>query len=589
MAKPNFETFLDLVQRSGLIDKDRLESAIAQFPKDAGGNTLTDVERAAEHLISLGLITRWHSEKLLEGRHRGFFLGRYKLLDMVAAGGMSTVYLAEHVLMQRRVAIKVLPKQRVTDTSYLARFHREAQAAASLDHQNIVRAYDVDNEGDIHYLVMEYVEGRDLQRLVKQEGRMGYVMAADYIRQAAEGLSHAHAAALIHRDVKPANLLVDPKGVLKVLDLGLARFTDESQASLTVQFDENVLGTADYLAPEQAIDSHGVDARADIYSLGCSLYYLLTGHPPFPDGTLPQRLMAHQRTPPPSILIDRPDCPSDLIEICLKMMAKKAADRYQSMNEVALALQRWLKDYNSGSGSGVRSGSGSSSPGYGVTSPSSSGRMAALSSGTPPAGVATVAQRLPAGTGRRESKEVPRTAAVLPTRSLSLTDTLSSADPESRTPLPGRMAATDWQTVSDKDGPRSRDKAPLPMARPLEEPFSLPAKPGSVDFNDFLGGSPQTRSSSMAVNGRPHVKRPKGFNPPKWIWLAIGGMCILGVILVIVLLYLPASRPAPAVEPLKKDTGAVAVTGSKSSASPSKLSDPSNPFPDAPGSTIRPK
>ncbi len=156
---------------------------------------------------------------------------------------------------------------------------------------------------------MEYVEGRDLQQMVKQQGPLDYASAAEYIRQAAEGLAHAHQAGLIHRDVKPANLLVDRKNVVKVLDLGLARFTDEDRASLTVQYDENVLGTADYLAPEQAIDSHGVDARADIYSLGCSLYYLLTGHPPFPDGTLPQRLMAHQKQPPPSIRLDRPRCP----------------------------------------------------------------------------------------------------------------------------------------------------------------------------------------------------------------------------------------------------------------------------------------
>ena len=192
-----------------------------------------------------------------------------------------------------------------------------------MDHRNIVRAYDVDNDGNIHYLVMEYVEGRDLQHIVKEDGPLDYVAAAEYFRQAASGLAHAHRAGLIHRDVKPANLLVDQKNVIKLLDLGLARFTDEDKASLTVAYDENVLGTADYLAPEQALDSHGVDARADIYGLGCSMYYVLTGHPPFVGGTLPQRLMMHQKQPPPSILLDRPDAPPDLIEICMKMMAKK--------------------------------------------------------------------------------------------------------------------------------------------------------------------------------------------------------------------------------------------------------------------------
>lgn len=358
MSKPNVETFLDLIQRSGLVEKDRLQAIIAQIEKDAGGKLPEDVDEVARRFVTEGLVTQWQCDRLLEGRHRGFFLGRYKLLGQLGSGGMSQVYLGEHVLMQRRVAIKVLPRNRVTDTSYLARFHREARAAASLDHPNIVRAYDVDNDGDIHYLVMEFVDGRDLQQTVKKDGPLDFAVAAEYVRQAAEGLGHAHSNGLIHRDVKPANLLVDQKNVLKVLDLGLARFTDEDRASLTVQYDENVLGTADYLAPEQAIDSHGVDGRADIYSLGCSLYFLIAGHPPFPDGTLPQRLMAHQKQQPPPLAAERPGVPAGLVEICMKMMAKKPPDRYQSMAEVAEALRCWLVDYGQGSHGGGSSGSG---------------------------------------------------------------------------------------------------------------------------------------------------------------------------------------------------------------------------------------
>ena len=308
----------------------------------AGGHSISDTEMVARRLVEANLITRWQADRMLEGRYKGFFLGKYKLLDHLGTGGMSRVYLGEHVLMQRRVAIKVLPKDRVEDSSYLARFHREAQAAAALDHRNIVRAYDIDNVGDLHYIVMEYVEGRDLQQIVKEEGPMDFVAAAEYIRQAAEGLEHAHRSGLIHRDVKPGNLLVDQKNVVKILDLGLARFVDEQKASLTVAFDENVLGTADYLAPEQALDSHSVNARADIYGLGCSLYYLLTGHPPFVGGTLAQRLMMHQKQQPPSILVDRPDAPAELVEICMKMIAKKPADRYQTAAEVARELAAWL-------------------------------------------------------------------------------------------------------------------------------------------------------------------------------------------------------------------------------------------------------
>ena len=354
MAKPKVDAFLDLVRRSGLVEKDRLNALLLELKREAGGHSITDTAFVADRIVQAELLTRWQADRLLEGRHKGFFLGKYKLLGLLGTGGMSSVYLAEHVLMQRRVAIKVLPKSRVEDTSYLARFHREAQAAAALDHRNIVRAYDVDNEGSIHYLVMEYVEGRDLQHIVQEDGPLDYLVAADYIRQAAEGLAHAHQSGLIHRDVKPANLLVDQKNVIKLLDLGLARFTDEDKASLTVAFDENVLGTADYLAPEQALDSHGVDARADIYGLGCSMYFLLTGHPPFVGGTLPQRLMMHQKEPPPSIFIDRPDAPPDLVEICMKMMAKKPDDRYQSADEVAQTADAMVGGARAMGGNGRR-------------------------------------------------------------------------------------------------------------------------------------------------------------------------------------------------------------------------------------------
>src|SRR6185437_6316404 len=232
---------------------------------------------------------------------------------------------------------------RVADSSYLGRFHREARAAAALDHPNIVRAFDVDHEGDVHYLVMEYVEGSDLRELVETGGPLDFRTAADYIRQASDGLAHAHEAGLIHRDLKPANLLVDRKGVVKVLDLGLARFADDAEASLTREFDEKVLGTVDYMSPEQAIDSHRTDGRADIYSLGCTLYFALTGHPPFPEGTLAQRLMAHQTKEPVDLRTARPYMPAELAAICRRMMAKLPSARYPSAAAARDALAAWLR------------------------------------------------------------------------------------------------------------------------------------------------------------------------------------------------------------------------------------------------------
>lgn len=342
MAKLKADTFVDFVRRSDLVDKDQLAKSLAALQDRLGAGAVEDPKTVARHLREAGLLSQWQCDKLLEGRHKGFFLGKYKLLDHLGTGGMSAVYLAEHTRMHHRVAIKVLPTQRVHDSSYLERFYREARAAGSLNHPNIVRAHDVDNQEDTHYLVMEFIQGLDLQKLVKRQGVLPFELAADYIRQAANGLAHAHKMGLIHRDIKPANLLVDEQGTVKVLDLGLARFADETQGSLTIAHDENVLGTADYLAPEQAINSHKVDTRVDIYSLGCTLYFVLTGHPPFPDGTLPQRLMKHQTTEPTSIAKERRGAPAELVAICQRMMAKSPEKRYQTATEVAEALGNWL-------------------------------------------------------------------------------------------------------------------------------------------------------------------------------------------------------------------------------------------------------
>ncbi len=516
MPKPKADTFVDLLYRSGLIEKDQLDAALDRVREQAGGQLPDDSEQLAERLIILELITRWQANKLLEGRHRGFFLKRYKLLDHLGTGGMSSVYLAEHVLMQRRVAIKVLPRNRVEDTSYLARFHREAQAAAALDHRNIVRAYDVDNEGDNHFLVMEYVEGRDLQVIVRDEGPLGYADAADYIRQAAEGLAHAHEASLIHRDVKPANLLVDLKNVVKVLDLGLARFTDDDCASLTRAYDENVLGTADYLAPEQAIDSHGVDARADIYSLGCSLYFLLVGHPPFPDGTLPQRLMAHQKQQPPPIRNDRPDVSEDLVDICTKMMAKRPGQRYGSMREVVAVLADWLVAHG-------HSVDGGSSPSGG-----SSGHLVG-------AAVKHISQ-VARGTPERERRGVP------PRRPLKTGDSSPGRPPQ-------RRVAQALQDTNDHFGPTAvRPGKPRPRTRSAASSSDInlqdkspesKMRPAPGEFVFQVSEDPMVariRSRASLTPEQIEAYKSRQNQQPVWLWASIGIGLAIAVILFIVLL-----------------------------------------------------
>ncbi len=349
MSRIAVDRFLALVERCGLIESKRLTKAVTDWKSQASASHLDDARACGAYLVRLGLLTPWQCHKLLEGRHRGFFLGNYKLLDHLGSGGMSNVYLAEHVLMQRLVAIKVLPENRVADAAYLDRFHLEGQAVAALDHANIVRAYDLGSEGRIHYLVMEYVDGSDLEALVERTGPLDYYMAAQYVAQAAAGLDHAHKNGLVHRDVKPANLLVDRQGTVKVLDLGLAKFDAQVRPSPAFAQQEQVLGTADYFAPEQAKNSRTVDHRADIYGLGCTLYFLLTGHAPFSGRSTSELATAHQQQVAASVRLDRPDAPLALVSMCQKMMEKAPQDRYQSAREVLDALSAWLdQEQNAG-------------------------------------------------------------------------------------------------------------------------------------------------------------------------------------------------------------------------------------------------
>jgi serine/threonine-protein kinase len=344
MSEQTTERFLEIVEKSRLANAAAVAKSLDRL-REAGDGGLPGPDEVARHLRSDGLLTDWQIEKLRSGKYKGFFLGRYKLLGHIGTGGMSNVYLAEHTRMHDRRAIKVLPRRRVKDATYLARFQLEAKAIASLSHPNIVRAFDIDNENDLHYIVMEYVDGDDLQVIVRREGPMDLLRAVGYIRQAADGLQHAHDSGLIHRDVKPANLLVDSRERIKILDLGLALFARTDDESLTVVNNENVLGTADYLAPEQALNSHDVDHRVDMYGLGCSLYFLLTGRPPFNEGTLAQRIAKHQKEMPDSIRAQRSEVPGELEGIVVKMMQKDPKYRYQSMHALIEALDRWTDNY----------------------------------------------------------------------------------------------------------------------------------------------------------------------------------------------------------------------------------------------------
>ena len=343
MSQLTSKQFLELLRRSQVLDDTKLASVVRSL-KALPADETKDANRLADRLVREGIITTWHAKKLLAKKCKGFVLGKYLLLHHIGSGGMSHVYLARHKLIGRQVALKVLPPGKVKDAGYLDRFLREARAAAQLDHPNIVRAYDVDCHEKLHFIVMEYVEGLDLHKKVKRGGPLAFQEAANFVAQAARGLHHAHMSKLIHRDVKPSNLLVTGEGDVKVLDLGLAMFSDDAvEKSDALTNANSVLGTADYLSPEQARNCHDVDYRADIYSLGCTLYYLLTGGPPFPGGTFAQRILKHQIDHPEPLRNHRPDCPDILSSACARMMQKNPEDRFQSADEIDREFTCWLK------------------------------------------------------------------------------------------------------------------------------------------------------------------------------------------------------------------------------------------------------
>lgn len=337
MAQPTTgRQLVDLLCQSQLLDPPLLRQLEQQVTVHLSG----DPKRLAKTLIKNSLVTEYQARQLLAGRYKGFYIGKYKLLEVIGAGGMGKVFLAEQTAMERLVAVKVLSQARRPERQKesLARFKREAKAVAALNHPHIVHAYDFAEENGIPYIVMEFVEGIDTARLVAQFGPAPVAAAAEYIRQAAAGLHQAHRAGLVHRDVKPGNLLVDTEGTVKLLDLGLvAALGDQRDDSLTV--DQDQLGTVDYIAPEQAVDSHNVDIRADVYSLGATLYAILAGQSLFPGKSTAQKLVLHQTEMPRPLRELRPEVPEGLAHVVTQMLAKRREDRPSSMEVVQELLQ----------------------------------------------------------------------------------------------------------------------------------------------------------------------------------------------------------------------------------------------------------
>jgi eukaryotic-like serine/threonine-protein kinase len=335
MLDPRASRFWQAVIRSGLVDAEKL-TACWEAIEPAKRDQAEQIDRRlAWQAVESRCLTLWQAQQLMAGRTKGYRVDRYLLLDVIGQGGMGRVYMARDARLDRLVALKILPPDRLRSPEAFARFQREARMGAQLQHENLVRIYDYGESEGRHFLVMEYIEGKTIAASIEERGAMPPATAVRLIRQVAMGLEHLHRKGLVHRDVNPHNILVTEDGIAKLADMGLA---------IAVADDDRVthagatVGTFDYVAPEQARNSRAADARSDIYSLGCTLYHMCSGQVPFPGPTLPEKLLAHQVSEPAPLARVVPGLPEGLDAIVRRMMRKSPAERYATPMEVALAL-----------------------------------------------------------------------------------------------------------------------------------------------------------------------------------------------------------------------------------------------------------
>ncbi|MEM9410262.1 MAG: serine/threonine-protein kinase [Planctomycetota bacterium] len=316
----------------------------------------TGVDALLERLIEEERITKYQAEKFRAGQASDIYFGDYIVLEELGRGGMGTVLLARHRRMDREVAIKVLPISALDSEAAVARFYQEVKVAAQLTHPNIVHAYDAGEHHGIHYLVMEYVKGHDLARVLEQLGPIPASLAIDYLIQAAQGLEYAHRKGIIHRDIKPSNLLLDDEGKVKILDMGLARLgkgIGGAEASMHLTTTGQVMGTVEYMSPEQAEDTRAADERSDIYSLGCTLYRLVTGIAPFARETVVKTILAHREAPIPDFKLHKHPELAPIDNLFQRMVAKKPQDRIQNATILVQELRRVSEQLDLGPGNVV--------------------------------------------------------------------------------------------------------------------------------------------------------------------------------------------------------------------------------------------
>ena len=529
------DDFLAVAQASGLVAQSRraeIEAAVAPWRAAPGA-----MPSACRHaLVDGGLLTDWQVRKLLEraGRNK-FFLDKFKLLRPLGQGGMGSVFLAEYrdpdLKKDVRVAIKLLPKKLQDKGQYLKRFTQESWVAASLNHPNIARAQfdfgDSEEDSPYHYSVMDYIEGVDLDRLVRKKGPLSAQYAAECTMQAALGLQHAHDRGLVHRDIKPANLMVDAADVVKILDFGLVQEdTDTGDSRVlanlkALKADERKksLGTPDYMSPEQA-EARAVDRRSDIYSLGCTLYFLLTGRAPFDNvmgeeggkGTRVVRMEAHITTPAPDILERRPNLPAKLVDLVQRMMAKSPGARPQSAQDVAdelfvLLAGDQLEEFDRQEAvAAAASGAAPRTAGAGPIAPS-----AMVSAAVPTRGTGAASAR-PGNSAAGTGGQRPQSQSQSSVRQTDTPPRGSAARSTTRMPAAGQPAGTP---------PRPPASAGTTAARPapaVQRPATARSKPPA----------PEERSSSGPVLWH----RVGGLPLAGWLVLAIALLAALAAVVV---------------------------------------------------------
>jgi eukaryotic-like serine/threonine-protein kinase len=333
------DNFLKAVLRSGLLDRGQLQAALRAVPRDRRD----DPETLAEHLIKVGKLSRFQARKLLKGTVAGLVLGPFQVLAPLGRGGMGAVFLARDHRSGELLALKVLPPRRArTEERVLARFRREMELSQRVAHPHLARTYEAGVCQGVYYLAMEFIPGKSLYRLVMEDGLLSVPRAAFLFAEAAAALGHAHDQGLIHRDLKPSNILITPNSHAKVLDLGLALMQGETaEAREIVGGQGYIVGSMDYIAPEQTENAADVDRRADLYGLGCTLYFALAGRPPFPGGTAREKIHRHRHEAPEPLHQLVPTVPEAFAGLVHRMMAKKPEQRWPSAHALRDELLPW--------------------------------------------------------------------------------------------------------------------------------------------------------------------------------------------------------------------------------------------------------